>query len=63
MRSAWPKRRRNHERTTWAFYVAKFAESVYVLHAFEKRTRRTRKADIELANKRLADAKALRKHL
>ena len=37
------------------FYVAKFAEAVYVLHAFEKRTRQTRQADIDLARKRLAD--------
>jgi len=35
------------------FYVAKFAEAVYVLHAFEKRTRRTRKEDLELAKHRL----------
>ncbi len=45
------------------FYIAKFAEAVYVLHAFEKRTRRTRKADIELGNRRLADVQTLRKHL
>jgi len=37
------------------FYVAKFEEAVYVLHAFEKRTRQTPHADIELARKRLAD--------
>jgi phage-related protein len=37
------------------FYVAKFAEAIYVLHAFEKRTRQTRQADIDLARKRLAD--------
>ena len=37
------------------FYVAKFAEAVYVLHAFEKRTRQTRQADTDLARKRLAD--------
>jgi phage-related protein len=43
------------------FYVAKFEEAVYVLHAFEKRTRRTRKADLELAKQRLAEVKALRK--
>jgi phage-related protein len=29
-------------------YVAKFEESVYVLHAFRKKTRRTRQADIDL---------------
>ena len=31
------------------FYVGKFTESVYVLHAFEKRTRKTPKRDLELA--------------
>jgi phage-related protein len=36
-------------------YLAKFAEGVYVLHAFEKRTRQTRKADIELARRNLAE--------
>ena len=30
-------------------YVAKFEEAVYVLHAFEKKTRKTSKADIALA--------------
>jgi len=30
-------------------YVAKFDDAVYVLHAFQKRTRRTAQADIELA--------------
>lgn len=34
-------------------YVAKFAEAVYVLHAFEKQTRRTPKADLDLARQRL----------
>ena len=33
-------------------YVAKFAEAVYVLHAFEKKTQKTRKADIDLAKAR-----------
>jgi phage-related protein len=33
-------------------YVAKFADAVYVLHAFQKKTQRTAKADIELAAKR-----------
>ena len=36
------------------FYVAKFEEAVYVLHAFEKRTRQTTQTDIVLARKRLA---------
>ena len=34
-------------------YVAKFAEAVYVLHAFEKRTRHTATGDLDLARQRL----------
>ena len=34
-------------------YVAKFAEAAYVLHAFEKQTRRAPKADLELVRQRL----------
>jgi phage-related protein len=30
-------------------YVAKFAEAIYVLHAFQKKTQQTSKDDIELA--------------
>ena len=30
-------------------YVARFADAVYVLHAFRKKTRRTAKADLDLA--------------
>ena len=37
------------------FYIAKFEEAVYVLHAFEKRTRQTPQPEIVLAKKRLAD--------
>ena len=37
------------------FYVTKYHDAVYVIHAFEKRTRETRAADIALARKRLAD--------
>ena len=37
------------------FYVARFSEGVYVLHAFEKRTRKTGKRDIELARARYKD--------
>ncbi len=36
-------------------YVAKFEEAVYVLHAFEKKTQRTAKADLELAGSRLRE--------
>jgi phage-related protein len=42
------------------FYIAKFADGVYVLHAFEKRTRQTRGADIGLARKRLSDLRSRR---
>ena len=34
------------------FYVSKFTEGVYVLHAFEKRARKTPKRDLELARDR-----------
>lgn len=33
-------------------YVAKFAESIYVLHAFGKKAQRTTRPDVELARKR-----------
>ena len=33
-------------------YVAKFEEAVYVLHAFEKKSRKTPQKDIELARRR-----------
>ena len=36
-------------------YVAKFDEGIYVLHAFEKKTRRTRREDLTTAGKRLRD--------
>ncbi len=35
------------------FYIAKFSEGVYVLHAFEKRTRKTPTRDLGLARDRL----------
>jgi phage-related protein len=34
-------------------YVARFAEAIYVLHAFEKRTRRTPQEALDLAGQRL----------
>ncbi len=36
-------------------YVARFEQSVYVLHAFQKKTQRTRKEDLELAARRYRD--------
>ena len=38
-----------------AIYLANIKNSVYVLHAFQKKTRQTRKSDIELARKRLQE--------
>jgi phage-related protein len=37
------------------FYIAKFEEGVYVLHAFEKPSRQTRAVDLEVAKVRLAE--------
>jgi phage-related protein len=42
------------------FNLAKFEEAIYVLHAFEKGTRRTPRAEIALARSRLADLLARR---
>jgi phage-related protein len=36
-------------------YVAKFADKVYVLHCFQKKTQATSKTDIDLAKRRLAE--------
>lgn len=37
------------------FYVAKFAEGIYVLHAFLKKTQRTSRSDIEIGRNRYRD--------
>jgi len=42
-------------------FVAKFAEAVYVLHAFGKKTQKTPKADLDLAKRRYAQMLALRR--
>ncbi len=36
------------------FYVARFPEAIYVLHAFSKKSQETRKADLEMARRNLA---------
>jgi len=36
-------------------YVAKFADAVYVLHCFQKKTQKTGKPDLELAESRYRD--------
>ena len=43
------------------FHVASFAEAVYVLHAFEKKTPRTAAQDLELGRKRYRDLVNMRR--
>jgi len=43
------------------FYVAKFVEAVYVLHAFEKRTQKTPKTEIDAAKRRLVELIRMRR--
>ncbi len=42
-------------------YVAKFAEAVFVLHAFAKKSQKTARADIELAKLRYMQLAAVRR--
>lgn len=47
---------RIHERGEYrVLYVAKFAEAIYALHAFPKKSQQTRQAEIEIARRNLAD--------
>jgi phage-related protein len=39
------------------FYIAKFEEAVYVLHAFQKKTQKTAKHDIEIGRQRYKTAR------
>lgn len=43
------------------FYVATFSEAVYVLHAFEKKTRKTAQRDIELGRENLKELRKWRR--
>ena len=43
-------------------YIAKFDEAIYVLHAFQKKTQRTPKKDLELARNRLRNVERRRKN-
>ena len=43
------------------FYVAKFAEGIYVLHSFQKKTQQIPRKDIELAKERYRDVMANRR--
>ena len=38
-------------------YVAKFADAIYVLHCFQKKTQQTRRQDIDLAAQRYRELK------
>ncbi len=49
---AYEIRVRDEAGTFRVMYVAKFEHAVYVLHAFQKKTRKTPQADIELAARR-----------
>ncbi len=42
-------------------YVARFEDAVYVLHAFQKKSRKTSHSDLELAKERYRDARNLAK--
>ena len=42
-------------------YVARFEDAVYVLHAFQKKSRKTSRSDLYLARKRYRDARDLAK--
>jgi phage-related protein len=42
-------------------YVASFEDAVYVLHAFQKKSQKTSRADLKLARRRYRDARDLAK--
>jgi len=42
------------------FYVAKFADAIYVLHAFSKRTQKSPQRDIDLAKRRYSELNQIR---
>ena len=53
---------RIHEENEYrVLYVAKFEESIYVLHAFVKKTQQTLKRDIGLAKQRYAEMLEMRR--
>jgi phage-related protein len=43
------------------FYLARLGEAVYVLHAFQKRSRKTAKRDLEIGRERYRDLVARRR--
>ena len=55
----------DHAGDTWrAVYTVRFQEAIYVLHAFQKKSKKgiaTPKKDIDLIHRRLAEAERLHK--
>ena len=49
---------RDREGAFRVVYVARFRKAIYVLHAFQKKSRKTSRRDLELARARYRDAKA-----
>jgi phage-related protein len=53
----------NHRGDTWrAVYTVRYSEAIYVLHAFQKKSKRgvaTPKRDLDLIQQRLAEAERL----
>ena len=45
----------HHEGQFRVIYVTKFDDAVYVLHAFRKKTQKTRKQDIEVVRRRFQE--------
>jgi len=41
-------------------YVAKFADAIYALHCFQKKTEKTSKTDLDLATQRYREIKKVR---
>jgi Gp49-like protein DUF891 len=50
---------RDREGAFRVVYVARFRKAVYVLHAFQKKSQKTSRRDVELAWARYRDARAL----
>jgi phage-related protein len=50
---------RDREGAFRVIYVAKFADAVYVLHAFRKNTQKTARHDLQLAAQRYREAAAV----
>jgi phage-related protein len=49
---------RDREGAFRVVYVARFRKAIYVLHAFQKKSQKTSRRDLEMARARYRDAKA-----